>query len=286
LFPAINHRLVNLLPLQPKALGPGFSEAYRSGYKEEFKRPFLYSEDALAWGAPETVPKQWARIRNREASFVLGLLGDQPRAAVVCDFSGGAGYYTLKYAHHFSLVLHCDLSVASLSYVERKATALGLSNVYLLRIDYFNPPFLNSLPRVICMDTLIRGAEHEGLVLRQLSRSLAPGGKAVVDFHNWWHNPLRRMGLLPNHFRENRSYWKPEADDLFRQVGIEAVSYAGFHQEADPERPFTNLLRHVIPPTRLVYQFTKESGLPSGHEHSSISDWRQRFHVAGVQSKR
>ena len=258
LFPTVNDRLVDLLPLRPKILGASFSREYQSGYEEEFNRPFVYVEKAIAWGAPETVSEQWARIRDREATFVLRLLGDQPQSTVLCDFSGGAGYYTLKYARHFSMVLHCDLSIASLSYVHRKATALGLTNIYLLRIDYLNPPFLASLPRVICIDTLIRGPEHERLVLRQLSRSLAPAGKAVVDFHNWWHNPFRRLGLLPDHFRHNRSYTKAEVDDLFRQAEIKSVSYSPFHQEGDPEKPFTDLLRHVIPPTRLVYQFTKQ----------------------------
>lgn len=255
-FPAINDRSVNLLPLRPKILA-SFSRAYQSNYQEEFNQPYVYAEKALAWGAPETTSEQWARIRDREATFILRLLDQRPQPTVLCDFSGGAGYYTLKYARHFNLVLHCDLSIASLSYVHRKATAMGLSNIYLLRIDYFNPPFLASLPSVICLDTLIRGPEHEGLVLRQLSRSLAPAGKAVVDFHNWWHNPLRKMGLLPDHFRNNRSYTKAEADELFRQAGIDALSYTPFYQEVDPGKPFTSLLRHVIPPTRLVYQFTK-----------------------------
>jgi SAM-dependent methyltransferase len=258
----VKDRLVDLLPLRPQVLGSSFSRAYQSGYEEEFNRPFGYAESAIAWGAPETVPAQWARIRDRESTLVLRLLDHQAESTVLCDFSGGAGYYTLRYARHFTIVLHCDLSIASLSYVYRKATALGLTNIYLLRIDYLNPPFLASLPRAICIDTLIRGPEHERLVLRQLSKSLAPDGKAVVDFHNWWHNPLRRMGLLRDQFCSNTSYSKTEVDNLFRQAQIDRVSYSPFHQEVDPERPFTTLLRHVIPPTRLVYQFTKQEGVP------------------------
>ena len=153
------------------------------------------------------------------------------------------------------MVLHCDLSIASLSYVYRKAMALGLTNIYFLRIDYLNPPFLGSLPRVICIDTLIRGPEHERLLLRQLHQSLAPGGKAVVDFHNWWHNPIRRIGLLPDQFRHNTSYTRAGVEQLFREAGIAPVRYFPFHQEVDPDKPVTALLRHVIPPTRLVYRF-------------------------------
>jgi SAM-dependent methyltransferase len=125
-------------------------------------------------------------------------------------------------------------------------------------MDYFSPPFQASVPRIICLDTLVRGPEHERLVLRQIKRALAPAGKAVVDFHNWWHNPLRRMGLLRDNFRNNTSYKKSEVDDLFRQVQIDAPNHSPFHQEVDPERPFTALLRYLIPPTRLVYQFAKQ----------------------------
>ena len=102
--------VVELLPLRPTRLDASLSRAYQSAYEEEFNRPFMYAENAIAWG-----------------------LGD--RASKV-GFSGGAGYYTLKYARHFKTVLHCDPSSASLSYVHRKATVLGLSIIYLPRIDY------------------------------------------------------------------------------------------------------------------------------------------------------
>jgi SAM-dependent methyltransferase len=256
-FPVRNDRWVDLLPLRPQNLGESFSEEYRSGYEAAFTEPFEYAPDAVAWGAPEKVSPRWAGIRDREAALVLRMLDDPPLTTVLCDFSGGAGYYTLKCAPHFKMVLHCDLSVASLSYVSRKAVALGLGNILFLRIDYLNPPFRASLPRVICMDTLIRGPKHEGLLLRQIDRALVPGGKAVVDFHNWWHNPLRQVGLLRDNWRENTSYRKSEVDELFRGVAIEPVRYAPFYQEIDPDRPVTTMLRHLIPPTRLVYQFTK-----------------------------
>jgi SAM-dependent methyltransferase len=238
-------------------VGGSFSRKHQSAYEAEFKQPFRYREQAVAWGARETVPARWARIRDREVSFVLRLLDAQPRSSVLCDISGGAGYYTLKYARHFRMVLHCDLSMASLSYVHRKATELGLTNIYFLRIDYFNPPFLASLPGLICIDTLIRGPAHERLVLRQLTRSLIASGQAVVDFHNWWHNPVRKIGLLPDHFHHNRSYTKTEVAHLLRQAEIGSADYFPFHQEVDPQRPATELLRYLVPPTRLVYRFAK-----------------------------
>ncbi len=39
-------------------------------------------------GGPATVPEQWAKMRDREATFVLRLLDDESQSAVLCDFSG------------------------------------------------------------------------------------------------------------------------------------------------------------------------------------------------------
>ena len=75
-----------------------------------------------------------------------------------------------------------------------------------LRVDYLKLPFSQALDYVICLDTLIRGRDHERGLLASIRDALKPGGHAVLDFHNWWHNPLRRLGLLPQNFGGNTSY--------------------------------------------------------------------------------
>jgi SAM-dependent methyltransferase len=259
-YPILNNRIINLLPLSPSELGSSFSAEYQSGYREEFFRPFLYDKKAIPWGAPEEVPEKWAKIRVMQANLIYKLLETEGHPDTSCDFSGGAGYFSLKYSQKFKIVLHCDLSMSSLSYVYTKAEAMRLDNMFFLRIDYFHPPFFETLPSIICTDTLIRNPVHERMVLEQIYRSLEPTGKAVVDFHNWLHNPIRRIGFMHQNFRNNKSYRRFEIEDengLLQSAGIESFRYYPFHQEFDVEDHSFVILKHLIPPTRLFYQIFK-----------------------------
>src|SRR5262249_47574822 len=139
---------------------------------------------------------------------------------VFCDLSAGAGHTTFAAAREFRLVFHCDLSVAAVRYASAAAKRTGVNNLVVVRADYFRPPFRDSVQRMTCLDSLIRGPWHELRLLASIRQALAPSGAAVVDFHNWWHNPLRRMGLLPQNFGENRSYTRREVLSLLAQAGI------------------------------------------------------------------
>ena len=242
-----------MLPSQPADLKGSLENSYVEGYLKEFRRPFSLIDGAVAWGAPEGVPKWWTERRLRHVDQVSRLVRLH-QFRTFCDFSGGCGLHTFESAKHFDLVLHCDLSVESLSYACRKAEALGLRNVVFIRIDYFKPPFSTSLDVVICMDSLIRSEQHERMVLKAILRSLAAGGLAVVDFHNRWHNPLRRIGLLPENFRDNRSYTRAEAERLLREAGVERYDYHPFVQEVGARGMLSAIGRKIIPPTRLMYR--------------------------------
>jgi SAM-dependent methyltransferase len=145
--------------------------------------------------------------------------------------------------------------VSNLSYARRKARALGIRNILFIRADYFAPPFQGSLDRLLCLDTLIRGEGHDFALLTAIANSLKPTGCAIVDFHNWWHNPLRRLGLLPENFSNNRSYGRAEAENLLRAAGIEEFSLIPFLQEFDADSATGRQLARIVPPTRLVYRF-------------------------------
>jgi ubiquinone/menaquinone biosynthesis C-methylase UbiE len=211
----------------------------------------------MAWGAEENVSESWARKRRRQVAMVQQQITEGIRAgeSVLCDIAAGAGYYTFAYAHLFRYVLHCDLSVDNLNYASRKARLLGIQNIFFLRADYFALPLRQSLDRILCMDTLIRGDAHDSVLLTNIVRSLGPEGSAIVDFHNWWHNPLRRVGLLPKNFGSNRSYRRAEAERLLRRVGIKDYSLRPFLQELSPDSMLAGLLSGVFPSTRLVYRF-------------------------------
>lgn len=256
-FSIYEEDLAEILPSRPHALPGTANPQYRNAYIEAFEQNYRDDETSLAWGAEESVSQTWALKRFRQVKFVRPLISEGNRAneSVLCDISAGAGYYTFAYAPAFRFVLHCDLSVSNLSYARRKARALGIRNILFIRADYFAPPFKGSLDRLLCLDTLIRGEGHDFALLTAIANSLKPTGCAIVDFHNWWHNPLRRLGLLPENFNNNRSYRRAEAEHLLRAAGIEEFSLMPFLQEFDADSATGRQLARIVPPTRLVYRF-------------------------------
>jgi SAM-dependent methyltransferase len=197
-------------------------------------------------------------LRARQAREALQFLRGRKRESelIYCDLSAGAGYCTFEAAREYRLVFHCDLSVDSLAYASAKAKTKHLENIVFVRADYFQPPFRNSIHRVTCLDTLIRGPWHETRLLGSIQTILANSGVAVVDFHNWWHNPLRRLGLLRNNFPGNKSYTRRELRKLLAISGIKQFEMKPVVQEVDHVGAPGNHLARFIPPTRLVYRFT------------------------------
>jgi len=253
-FPIHDGAIVELLPSEATVLDEPLPPSYRQAYLTEFGRPFELNPRAIAWSSPETLPGRLVERRRRQAKWYVSLLteGASLGATILCDFSAGPGYYTLDHASRFRLVIHCDLSVDSLNYARAKARSMEIRNIAFLRIDYFKPPFRSSLDRIICCDTLIMGETHDGLLLRAIERSLRSAGLALIDFHNWWHNPLRRLGLLPENFGDNRSYSRAQVRALLAEAGISRYEPMGFYQEINTETMAGRLAAHIIPPTRLV----------------------------------
>ncbi len=245
---------VELLPLATTPL-PGSSSKYEADYHEAFNQPFAWDPAAVAWGAPETFPPHWVARRERQVRLSQRLLaeGCDPRQTTVCDLSGGAGYYSMAYAGQFKNVIHCDLSVDSINYVMERSQRRGLTNMAFVRIDYFRPPLRASLDRLICFDTLIRGEAHERMLLQSISRCLSPGGQALVDFHNWWHNPIRRLGLLRRNFPRG-SYSRRQLSTILPESGMGRREFFPFVQEFDQAGLMGKVGAKLVPATRLVYR--------------------------------
>jgi len=259
IFPFQKPNLLEILPAKPIAISTSEVPAgYENAYLQAYSRVWESRNDALPWGASETSSARTMRRRERHTEEVLRLLQDVPGDAdgVFCDLSAGAGHTTFAAARRSRPVFHCDLSVTAVHYASAKATRLGLENMVILRSDYFRPPFLNSIQHLTCLDSLIRGPWHDIRLLANIRQALAPGGTAVVDFHNWWHNPLRRLGLLPENFGENRSYTKSEVQQLLKQAGIDEVVVGAFIQEADAQRLSARVLARLLPATRFMVRLT------------------------------
>ena len=270
-YPVSDGGIVELLPRKPST--PAENREYALEYDREFHRAFETANESMAWGNRETAKAAWIRKRNHQRRAVLSLLrrSEQPLdELVLCDVSAGTGDYTLTYAPHFKWVFHCDLSVDSLQYGFRKCHQKGLTNVFFLRIDYFAVPFYHSLDRILCLDTLIRGSDHEKALLSQIRSALGRAGKAIVDFHHWWHNPLRRVGLLPQNLGQNRSYSRRQTEMLLRESGIRSWLLTRFYQEVDPAGRFHKGLTFMLPATRLMYEFSGQGGVEDTIPHERV----------------
>jgi SAM-dependent methyltransferase len=253
-FPIFAGNLAEILPRRPWDVAAFANPAYQKSYLRAFEEAYRYDENSRAWGAEESAQESWSRKRFRQVAAVEPLItqGTTPGESILCDIAAGAGYYTFAYAPRFRFVLHCDLSVDNLNYAYQKARTQGIQNIFFLRSDYFAPPFRQSLDRIICLDTLIRGEAHDSVLLAVINRSLTPSGRAVVDFHNWWHNPLRRVGLLRENFAENRSYAARELPELLAAAGIDDFDIQPFIQELNADGWSPSILKWIIPPTRFL----------------------------------
>ena len=255
-FPILANNLAEILPRHPIDLLGSVNSSFRDSYLKIFEQGYRFNETDLAWGAEESVSASWARKRRRQVAAVRPLIaeGTKPGESVLCDISAGAGYYTFAYADLFRFVIHGDLSVNNLSYAWRKARSQDLQNIFFLRLDYFALPFRQSLDRVLCMDTLIHGEAHDSRLLGAITGSLKPTGSAVVDLHNWWHNPVRRLGFLPDNFSNNRSYGRRETECLLRTAGIHRYECFSFRQEFEGWDSDWPSLSRFLPATRFLFR--------------------------------
>lgn len=255
-FPILEGNIADMLPSAPSALdGKHFGSEYRANYQQEFTRPFQTGGNNLPWGAAETLVGKHRLRKQKQVEFLTAAVKStcDPTAGIVCDLTGGAGHYSLALAPISRFVLHCDLSLDSLLYTAKRARRAGISNIAFLRIDYLELPFRRSLDCVLCIDTLIRGREHEEQLLKSIRRAVRRGGTAVVDFHNWWHNPARRLGLLHENFRQNRSYGRAEVERMLESAGLQNYRYLPFHQEALTEGLRARVTRALMPVTRHTF---------------------------------
>jgi SAM-dependent methyltransferase len=264
-YPLLSTNILELLPSRPVTF-PERSEVthYRESYLREFFRPAEIRPDAKAWGATEARSRKWLRLRERQACEVIQFLraGACETNSVFCDLSAGAGHCTFGAAREYRIVFHCDLSMDALAYASVKARASHLENIVFVHADYFQPPFRNSIDHLVCLDTLIRGPWHETRLLQSLQSVLTSHGAAVVDFHNWWHNPLRRLGILPDNFVGNKSYTHKELRGLLANSGIREFQTRPFVQEVDARGGPGKVLARFIPPTRLMVRLAGASPSP------------------------
>lgn len=253
-FQRVGPHAVDLVSSALRPRPAGVSDRYWSEYQACRRQPLVSSGSGVGWGAAWTVPPEWAQLRQAYSRRVLALVCEAlgPRVGVVADISAGAGYVTHLLARENIGTLHVDLDPTSVAGAAAWLDGPGAgSPMIAVRGDYFALPLRGSVDVVVCTDTLIRSREHELAVLTAIKAALKPDGTAIVDFHNWMHNPLRRVGLLRNNFAGNRSYLRHEIGRMLHEVGLRAHSVLSYRQEED-RGGWQRLLAPVVPPTRFL----------------------------------
>ena len=256
-YPFSQESIVELLPPGPTSFSFDRRSAYHENiYKTLFSTKLAEANPEKSWAPPELVPEKWRTTKLNHVQFIRRLIEETTnQRETYCDFTGASGYYTFEMAKHFKWVFHCDISSESMLYAKQRADKEGLQNIIFIRADYFRPPFDGTLDLIYCGDTLIFSPSHEGLLLKGMYKSLKPGGYALFDFHNWWHNPIRRMGLMSNNFGECYSYNKAETLDFVTHHFPEH-RHLGYYQEfRSGHRPAW--MPGIFPNTRHMYAARK-----------------------------
>lgn len=252
-FPFHDESILEMLPSAPVH----YAFDKRSSHHEDVYKKLFHTKKEEAnldksWGNPEAVPANWLRTKIGHVNFIKTLIEkNTTQRKTFCDFSGGSGYYTFEFYKLFDWVFHCDLSIESMLYTKKKADKLNINNIIFVRTDYTRPPFNASLDLIFCGDSLIYSPFHEGLVLNGMKQSLKEGGYAIFDFHNWWHNPLRRLGLMKNPFGECYSYSKKQTDE-FVSHQFPVHTYHKYYQEF-PNGQRASIIPRFFPGTRHTY---------------------------------
>ncbi|HMP86050.1 MAG TPA: methyltransferase domain-containing protein [Lacibacter sp.] len=262
-YPYYDQSILEILPPEPLS----FSTDERSPYHEAiyhhlFRTGIGEADPGKSWARPELVPEGWRNVKYRHVDFIYKLIGEATgKRHIYCDFTGSSGYYTFEMSKHFDWVLHCDLSMDSLLYAQQKAAEQNIHNILFIRADYFRPPFNHVLDLVYCGDTLIYSPSHEHLLLAGMYQALKSGGVAVFDLHNWWHNPIRRLGLLPNNNGKCYSYNRFKADAMVRKH-FPRFRRTGYYQEF-PSGKLPGWIPRLFPNTRHTYIARKEANVAS-----------------------
>lgn len=251
-YPVLADALLDMRPAKPLELGGGASPEYREAYYRLFAEHFTLDPDAKAWGATETNPDKWVAQKRDHANEMCRALVSVRSSdlGVVADISAGAGYAVRQLTRQFETVINCDLSTKDLNYSIAWAERNAVGNIAFVRVDCFQPPFQDSLGALVCLDTLIYGREQMECALKGIHTALHSDGRALVDFHNWWHNPLRCLGLMRRKFPSGGSLGKSEAKQILQSCKLAVVRDVPWQGEWVDTPVLRRTLRRFIPSTR------------------------------------
>lgn len=235
--------IVDLMPDAPSAwpdrLGRVETRAaafYARGWADAWQ----HRDDPRPWNRLDLQPPRIRTQYRRMARLLERML--PARLGTFLDISAGNGGLSLPLAARCDHAVYADLMLDATLWVARHPGALAA------RVDYLKPPYRPAaFDTILCTDTLIYGARHEAHLLKVIWDALAPGGTAVLSFHNRRHHLPVRPAVLAG-------YTRPEVLALL--TALEPAPrpvIRAFYQEAEhnlEEGVAARLVRAVLPATR------------------------------------
>jgi SAM-dependent methyltransferase len=222
----------------------------RAYYLRHQAQAWKDGEADLPWGHPDLLP---ASARKRYAAMGRLVEAVAPRSgAAFLDISAGNATLSLPLVSRFEVALLADVSAGAAAWLGRQNAGL------VVRADYLRPPYAEgAFDFILCTDTLIYGAAHEGRLLDNLWRTLKPGGTALLNFHHRRHHlPIKPAHLV--------GYSRPEIETLLeRHAPGCAATFHAYYQEFAGNlaggTAWERAVRLVLPATRFFVEARKAS---------------------------
>jgi len=184
-FNVFKSNFIEMLP--SRFLEWGFSKnekqtvSVEKSYKEIFDREFGWYEKPIGWGDFPAANPGYRAFVKAELERIREIIGPSD-GKIAVDVSAGVGNYSIPLSSSVGAMFHCELDVESIQIANSSAEG---KNIFFIRAPYLKLPFCSDVfDYVICTDTLIRGWNHEKMLLTEIYRVLRAGGRAIVDFHN------------------------------------------------------------------------------------------------------
>lgn len=202
--------------------------------KQELKN--YYDSEAGAVSVEQWITAgQRARVpESLSAHYFVGRKVDTAVAMAAVDRSANAlevgsslGQMTFLLTERFASVTGVDLSHGCVQLAQQRADHYGVSNVTFRQADAENlSPFDAQTFDVAFSFSVLRYVPDPGKALREIHRTLKPGGIAVVDFPNKycpWFGPIKKMFGVGTHIHD-RLFSAREVADMMSDAGYTDIN--------------------------------------------------------------
>jgi ubiquinone/menaquinone biosynthesis C-methylase UbiE len=169
------------------------------------------------------------------------------------------GQMTALLAPHFTRMTASDLSAKCVSLADKRLRRYGIENVDFVQADAeATPQFADATFDVVYSFSAIRYCPDPLKALREIHRTLKPGGLMLVDFPNRyspWHMVIKPLIGMERHIHDHL-YNAREVRELARDAGFADLRHKEFlftyRGEPDYLLPLTKAMDALFEPVPLL----------------------------------